>query len=555
MKPVTQYLTAVFELRPSRRKAAAMERVRSGAEAAFWDCMEGLRAKADGVVPLEKKERTQFKLDATAAALRAGNRRGLTEAVQQGLARDVAMAASSYVELKAGEYEAEWPTPASAQVANMDLALATLAATTSKDAEALARADALRAEKGVAPRPLTIARERDAELLRKSERGGIVAVLNILRATDKEARKTKIEIGVNAATGTITPPRTSKTRLVIPLSCSKWHENKFLSGGAVLRSSLIIRKGEQWFMLCQFEFAVKPIAQTAALGVDRGLAQFVTMAHVDQAGGVRHVSELVGNDIGLRIRKSEMKAKAHQRRTGRSIALHKRYAHNALHDIANSIVGEAKGRQAIVVLEKLDGLKQTITAKRVKGARRSTWQKSLKKAQFAKLESMVEYKARAAGVGVKYVVAGGTSQTCSACGHRDKENRKTQERFACTACAYEAHADVNAAVQIARRGVMKVSKGDKMDALHRKIVEGLRTRDDGGLGPLAAGAAGGFVAGRGSADAANEQLVCLTVSVDQNAADDRKNAGNGVIAERPVAKNVEDEAGNGRSPSALSGSG
>ena len=32
MKPVTQYLTAVFELRPSRRKAAAMERVRSVAE-------------------------------------------------------------------------------------------------------------------------------------------------------------------------------------------------------------------------------------------------------------------------------------------------------------------------------------------------------------------------------------------------------------------------------------------------------------------------------------------------------------------------------------------
>ena len=33
MKPVTQYLTAVFELRPSRRKAAEVEHVRSAAEA------------------------------------------------------------------------------------------------------------------------------------------------------------------------------------------------------------------------------------------------------------------------------------------------------------------------------------------------------------------------------------------------------------------------------------------------------------------------------------------------------------------------------------------
>ena len=32
MKPVTQYRTAVFELRPSESKAAALERVRSGAE-------------------------------------------------------------------------------------------------------------------------------------------------------------------------------------------------------------------------------------------------------------------------------------------------------------------------------------------------------------------------------------------------------------------------------------------------------------------------------------------------------------------------------------------
>ena len=32
MKPVTQYLTAVFELRPSRRKAAEVEHVRVAAD-------------------------------------------------------------------------------------------------------------------------------------------------------------------------------------------------------------------------------------------------------------------------------------------------------------------------------------------------------------------------------------------------------------------------------------------------------------------------------------------------------------------------------------------
>ncbi|WP_410965919.1 zinc ribbon domain-containing protein, partial [Salmonella sp. SAL4438] len=64
------------------------------------------------------------------------------------------------------------------------------------------------------------------------------------------------------------------------------------------------------------------------------------------------------------------------------------------------------------------------------------------------------------------VVAGRTSMTCSCCGHRDVASRPAQDRFACTSCGFEAHADVNAAVQIARRGVMRISKSDKMDTLH-----------------------------------------------------------------------------------------
>ncbi|WP_410784745.1 RNA-guided endonuclease InsQ/TnpB family protein [Kribbella sp. C-35] len=42
-----------------------------------------------------------------------------------------------------------------------------------------------------------------------------------------------------------------------------------------------------------------------------------------------------------------------------------------------------------------------------------------------------------------------TSQTCSACGHRAAENRKSQAVFRCAACGHQANADVNAAVNIA----------------------------------------------------------------------------------------------------------
>ena len=44
-----------------------------------------------------------------------------------------------------------------------------------------------------------------------------------------------------------------------------------------------------------------------------------------------------------------------------------------------------------------------------------------------------------------------TSQQCPVCGHRDKANRRTQERFACIKCAYEEHADVVGAINILKK--------------------------------------------------------------------------------------------------------
>ncbi|WP_307819798.1 zinc ribbon domain-containing protein [Microbispora amethystogenes] len=46
-----------------------------------------------------------------------------------------------------------------------------------------------------------------------------------------------------------------------------------------------------------------------------------------------------------------------------------------------------------------------------------------------------------------------TSQRCSACGHIAKKNRPDQATFTCTSCGFAEHADVNAARNIAARGV------------------------------------------------------------------------------------------------------
>jgi putative transposase len=53
-----------------------------------------------------------------------------------------------------------------------------------------------------------------------------------------------------------------------------------------------------------------------------------------------------------------------------------------------------------------------------------------------------------------------TSQRCSACGHVDANSRKSQARFACTACGLACNADVNAARNIAAGHAVTARGGD-----------------------------------------------------------------------------------------------
>lgn len=68
---------------------------------------------------------------------------------------------------------------------------------------------------------------------------------------------------------------------------------------------------------------------------------------------------------------------------------------------------------------------------------------------FRRQQEMLAYKAPASGIVVAYVDPRYTSQKCSACGHIDKKNRRSQSRFDCVSCGHLEHADLNAAKNVA----------------------------------------------------------------------------------------------------------
>jgi len=65
----------------------------------------------------------------------------------------------------------------------------------------------------------------------------------------------------------------------------------------------------------------------------------------------------------------------------------------------------------------------------------------------------LEYKLRERGGQLIKVDPKYTSQTCNECGHISKENRKSQDKFVCTACGHSANADINASKNILARGI------------------------------------------------------------------------------------------------------
>jgi putative transposase len=60
---------------------------------------------------------------------------------------------------------------------------------------------------------------------------------------------------------------------------------------------------------------------------------------------------------------------------------------------------------------------------------------------------------------VQKVAAAYTSQTCNACGQIARDSRESQPSFQCVACGYKAHADVNAARNIAAAGQVVAARG------------------------------------------------------------------------------------------------
>ncbi len=220
------------------------------------------------------------------------------------------------------------------------------------------------------------------------------------------------------------------------------------------QSSLQFDRNNNLILNLNLDIPYKPkteVVEGRTLGVDLGIKYPAYMCLSDDTYKREHIGSIddflrIREQMQDRRRKLQHDLKFIKGGKGRNKKMQaldrlrdkeKNFATTYNHMISKNVVEFAKKNQCEYInMEKLtkDGFNNVI----------------LRNWSYYQLQQYIEYKAEREGIKVRYIDPSYTSQTCARCGHVDKENRQTQEKFICTECGFELNADHNAAINIAR---------------------------------------------------------------------------------------------------------
>ena len=209
----------------------------------------------------------------------------------------------------------------------------------------------------------------------------------------------------------------------------------------------LIHRDGKWFLHVTVETPEAPLAEPRSgfVGVDLGIVNIATTSDGERVAGAR-LNQYRNRQLKLRKRLQAKRTSSARRLLKKRRRKEARFATDVNHQISKGIVAEAERTGRGIAVEDLGGIRDRVRLRKPQRATLHSW-------AFAQLGAFLAYKADQAGVAFVRVDPAYTSQTCSACGSVDKRNRRSQSEFCCGRCGFVGHADRNAAVNIASRGV------------------------------------------------------------------------------------------------------
>lgn len=176
------------------------------------------------------------------------------------------------------------------------------------------------------------------------------------------------------------------------------------------------------------------------LGVDSGIVNIAT----DSDGNMYSGAVITAMRHRRRRQRRRLQAKSTKsaKRVLRNLSKkERRCATDVNHCISKKIVENAKCTGRGIAIEDLKGIRDRVKLRKRQRDDLHSW-------AFYQLHAFLEYKAKLHGVPFVKIDPRNTSCRCSVCGHTEKANRQTQDKFLCRQCGFSAAADVNAAVNI-----------------------------------------------------------------------------------------------------------
>jgi putative transposase len=227
------------------------------------------------------------------------------------------------------------------------------------------------------------------------------------------------------------------------------------------------REGRRWYVILACDdVPAEPLEPTgAAIGIDMGVASFLTTSNGAHVPNPRHLAAsaerlaAAQRDLARKRRGSTRRKKA----AAKVARLHGKVRRQRLDQAHKAALALVRSHD-LIVHEKLQVTNMTARPKprpdgtggyRPNGAAaKAGLNKSILDAGWGTFLRILSAKAESAGRQVIAVDPRHTSLRCTQCGHTAAGNRISQAEFRCLACGHHAHADVNAAINVLRAGLV-----------------------------------------------------------------------------------------------------
>jgi len=262
-----------------------------------------------------------------------------------------------------------------------------------------------------------------------------------------------------------------RKQLLVPVKLAAYHRAT-LKDKAINTSVTLNKLGDAWWLTLSYDEVIPLQNDPSApvVGVDVGVANFLTTSD-GQHYGTFHgkLRERQKRDREKRRRKAKLRKCLEKKgvenlpsTTSRSGQRLTRHVRQEINRAVNKCFAEHEGVQFAYEHLSVATMKHKARAMNA----------YLHASNLAHIPEQIAWNAAKLGIRATRVKSVYTSQECSVCHSVDRANRPNQQTFCCLVCGYQAHADLNAALNIEHRW------GDEelRACLDRKAVKALLMR-------------------------------------------------------------------------------